>query len=1209
MRHPLRASAAVLIAAASVLGAQETRSAIRGTVFDPGGAPIPAARVEVLNKATGISQQLVTNETGYYEARFLLPGSYRISAEAPGFKRTVRDDISLPMASVIEVNLQLELGDLTQSVTVTGEITALDVEASAAGRVLDQDSLTQLPLLSGNPTAFIRFTPGVQSPLSNPHNVALFANSASSNYSTPGQVGTNTWTIDGAPNDGLDRRIAAIPNVETLQEMKVETANFDASFGHSTGVHVSMLTRSGTNALHGLANYFHRQQRWRAVDYFAREFRHRQINDLIAQGKLAEAEALRREPIMPAGRNHGTAFAAGGPIWLPKLYDGRNRTFFHFSFDSYWERGTRDGLYTVPTSAQRQGDFSGLLLVDSVRYQIYDPLSVAPDPARPSFFIRQPFPGNIIPPSRHVNPTYRHYLRYLPDPNNDPTDPRREPLENYRAVGMPNFSDYYGAALRFDHRISDRLQFYSRLGWTDYHEDKDDWTYQLLRGLRSTDYVRESRTGTADLVYTHSASTVLHVVVAGNEFRQGNLFTVPRQFKPSDFGFPKYMDQHAGDRSTWPVISLAGYAGFGNSYPTLTRVSTLTGKADISQVIGAHSWKAGVDLRGHRRNGGGSGRWSGAFSFDNTYTRRNSDTLTPAGNLGHSWAAFLMGFPTSAAVDIVDDYALSSNYYAAFFQDSWRLRRGLVLNLGLRLERETGTTERYDRMLTFFDPSARLPITELAQAAYARNPIPEVPVTQFSVLGGSRYANVGGTPRELVRGETMWLPRVSLAWQPAARWVLRGGYGLYYDTFNPLFHGIDQTGFSRTTSTPIAIDAGMTWLAGDPLNGISVMTDPFPLRPDGTRFDQPLRSALGLMARAGRGWSFRDFEKKRARVQRLRFGVQRELASHTVLEVAYSGARSSRIGVSRTLSALPEQYWADGLVRRNDIATHLNANVTNPFHIANFEPLRQTDPLVYREISQLTYFISPRIARHQLIRPFPHMNGLTKNEYPVGAARADALEVALERRFRQGLGFTLAYTRLRLDAADFYANEFDPIPTWRPSNDGRPHRLTATALLALPFHRLSALGDQRWLRAVFRGWQLGLTYEYQPGAMLEWSNLFYYGDLRQIALPKPTIDAWFDTSQFERNAARGPAAFHRRVFPTRIENVRSDSDNWWNGNLARTFKISESVSLQFRADIVNLFNRNGWAAPDVNPYSTNFGRVTSSNGSMRLLQLYGKFVF
>jgi len=320
-------------------GAQETRGAIQGRIVDPNGAAVPGAKVAVVSEETNAVLNLVSNETGYYEARFLLPGSYSISAEAQGFKRTIRKGLVLQMASQLSIDIALELGALTESVSVTAEAPMLDTSASSSGRVLDNMSLTELPMYNGNPTALVRYAPGIQTSGNNAQG-ALFANSVSSEYTVAGQSGTNAWSIDGAPNDGLDRRISAIPNTDTIQEMKVETSNFDASFGHSTGVGVSMMTKAGTNSFHGLANWFHRQARWQAADYFQKEFRNKQINDLLAAGDTAGAQALRDTPIRASGRTNGYAANLGGPVLLPKLYNGRNRTFFYFSVDGVNPRST-----------------------------------------------------------------------------------------------------------------------------------------------------------------------------------------------------------------------------------------------------------------------------------------------------------------------------------------------------------------------------------------------------------------------------------------------------------------------------------------------------------------------------------------------------------------------------------------------------------------------------------------------------------------------------------------------------------------------------------------------------------------------------------------------------------------------------------------------------------------------------------------------------
>jgi hypothetical protein len=297
-------------------------------------------------------------------------------------------------------------------------------------------------------------------------------------------------------------------------------------------------------------------------------------------------------------------------------------------------------------------------------------------------------------------------------------------------------------------------------------------------------------------------------------------------------------------------------------------------KFNATQIRGSHTLRGGIDFRQHYRtlvqNGGFT---SGSFSFSNTFVRKDEDGFTPAASVGLDWAAFILGMPNEMFVDTNDTYALFSPYYAGFGQDTWRVTRNLTLTLGLRAEYERGATERYNRAIGYFDPSLELPISAAAQAAYARNPLPELAASQFVVRGGTVYTGRNGAPRELWQSELLWLPRVSAAWQLGTKTVVRGGYGIYYDTLNVMNTGVDQYGFSRATVTQLTNDAGTTWLVGDPKNGISPLTNPFPVRANGTRFDTPLRDALGAMARVGQGFTFGRYDREHPRVQRWRIGV------------------------------------------------------------------------------------------------------------------------------------------------------------------------------------------------------------------------------------------------------------------------------------------------------------------------------------------------
>ncbi len=1196
----------------TVLSAQETRGVIYGRVLDPSQTPVSNAAVVVLNTDTNAAMRLSTNSTGYYEANFLLPGNYQLSAEYQGFKKSVRSGIVLSVGARLEIDLLLELGATSQTVSVTAEAPILDTSTATSGRVMDNRSVMDLPVIGNNTMVLVKMTPGIQTSGVNDY-LGPHSNAGASDYSTAGGVGGNEWSIDGAANNGAGRRSAYLPVSDTVQEMRVETSNFDASVGHTTGVNVTMMTKTGTNAFHGTLTELHWQQRWRAATFFTRQLYYRNIAAAEAAGDTALAAKLRSENMTAPGRSNNYTGTVGGPVVLPKIYHGKDRLFFFFSY-----QGNKDQLQDLPSRLnrtvagleERRGDFSRFLKVDASLYQLYDPLSVRADPSRATHYIRDPIAGNVLPAARIVNPALKFYTGILPTPNNDP-GLSREPVNNYLAVDMPLIRDYKAYTNRYDYHHSDQHRFLGRWSWNDWINDATDWTYETFRGLHTGASTRTNLGATLDWVYTASSRTVLDAAVSLNNYREGPRPTVPLQFKPSDVGLPVYLDQKAGDRHILPEMRVSGYETMGRgSYPAYTRYRSVSGRGELTHIRGSHSLRAGLDWRGQFRTGGGGGNTSGSFGFSNIYTRAADDNFKPAGTLAHSWAAFLMGLPDSAAVATSDSYALLNPYSGAYVQNNWRVTPALSLTLGLRVEHEMGPTERYNRVIGYFDPGAKLPISEAAQSAYARSPVPERPASQFAVKGGAVYPGTAGRSRRLWQNELMWLPRLAAAYQVGSKTVVRGGYGLFYDTLNVLNIGPDQTGFSRATSTVITTDFGVTWLAGDPRRGISPMSDPFPIRADGTRFDQPFRDGLGLMAVTGRSWSFNDFGLRHARQQRWRVGMQRQISPNMVIEVAYAGARSDRVAVGRNLSPLPEPFWASGPARNDAIANNLNSNVTNPFRLSNFADLATTSPLNYKDMGTQSFYTSATIRKHQLLRAVPQMNGLTSSMAPLGEVRAHELDLAFERRFSKGLALNAGYTRMRARAADFFLNEFDQAPSWRESNDARPHRFTATGLYEVPLGRGRAFASRGPLNHLFGGFQIGLTYEWQPGPLLSWGNLFYYGQLDAINSGTRTLNRWFNTADFERNSSKAPAAYHRRGFPTQIEGLRQDMTNQWNGNVQREFRLRERLALQFRADIINLQNRSQFSAPNTSPISTNFGVVTSEvNGTKRFLQIQGRLRF
>jgi hypothetical protein len=365
------------------------------------------------------------------------------------------------------------------------------------------------------------------------------------------------------------------------------------------------------------------------------------------------------------------------------------------------------------------------------------------------------------------------------------------------------------------------------------------------------------------------------------------------------------------------------------------------------------------------------------------------------------------------------------------------------------------------------------------------------------------------------------------------------------------------------------------------------------------------------MAEAGRNWNnYVDSDYKHARLQRWRFGVQRQLGNNTTIEAAYEGERAARIPISRTVSALPAQYWATGTVRDTAVTSNMTANVTNPFRITNFVALQSSAPMQYGNMSTLGFFTGANIQRNKLLRPYPQINGLTQSNSPLGESRTDSLQITLQRRFAKGFNLNAGYTRMRARAADFFYNEFDTSPSWRESNDARPHRLIAGGIYELPFGKGRAFLKSGILSRVAGGFQVAATYEWEPGGLLTFGNLFYYGNLSDIRKGPHTLDEWFNTDNFERSSSKLPNTYQVREFPTRVDGVRQDMTNQWNTNIQREFKFRESTSLQLRMDALNMANRSQFAAPNVSPSSTNFGRVTAqSNTTKRFIQVQARLRF
>jgi hypothetical protein len=1218
----------LFVLGSSALFAQDARGTIMGRVTDPQGAVVPAAPVVITNASTNAVHRSATNETGYYEVPLLDGGQYTVSVEFTGFKRTVRGPVELSVGSRLEINLELTVGAATETMSVTAEAPLLDTTSASGGRVIDRMQIMELPFSDMNPFTLTGLAAGMQW-TGQPEYRRPFDNGGTSSFNTSGGVGQNEYSIDGAVVTGTGRRVGFVPPSDAVVEFKMGTTDFDASVGHTSGATVNVMTKSGTNKFHGSLYDQHWQQRWNATQHFSRL----QYQAGLDSGKIAPGA-----PEQTPGRSNQFGATIGGPVWLPKIYNGKDKLFFFFSYNGIYQvktETTSSVNVTVPKTNWRNGDFSDLLnLPNAASYQVYDPRSAF---VQNGHVTRTPFPGNKGIPI--MNPMYSFYTKLYPQPNDVAGVVSPEGSNNFYDTNMPKNEKFNSILNRVDYNINDRMKVYGKWYWNHRLADEYDFTHDTMHGLESDGLVRINKGGSGDYVWTINNTTILNITGGYQRFNEGNVNYLQTSFKPSDVGLPAYMDAKAGALHELPRMDISNLSSIGGGvntgdYPTITiRGSTGTLRGALTKVKGKHSINVGWDERRYWTTTAGPAYTSGRFTFNNSFTR-STDNDSTASNWGLSWAAFMMGLPSSMSVDTNDSGLWSVPWHGGWVQDDWRVTDKLRISIGFRFEWEQGMTERFNRgWAGGFNNTYRYPFSDAVEAAYGKNPIPELAASAFQVQGTGYYLGQNG-PRTLTNSIFNYLPKFGVVYQLPGRTVLRAGYGQYADTFNANNSRPSQSGFSQPTSTTMTNDNGLTFCCGlGAASGLSSsrtpLTDPFPVRADGTRFDTPYGNSLAGVYFAGRDNNPaypRNFVP--ARQQRWRAGLQHQFGSNRVIDVSYNGAWA-KVPISQPINYIPASYYGSGNVRATDVQAQMTTNVPNPFNISNFASLASSNPAVYNYLLTQGRFTATTISKATLLQTYPAVGNVTGLRPGVdlldayGGMKYNDLEVQFEQRFTHGFTSTVLYTFTHSTVQDWYANPFDPAPSWEINNNALPHRFVWTGIYQFPFGRGQKFATKGILKAIAGGWSAGWIYQRNSGPALQWNNLFYYGDLSKITdlLAHDTVNAqdihtWFDPNiaykgsgaipsgfnGFEGRAANQPSAYQLRVFPRTIDGVRADGIRNWDINLKRDFRVTETMKIRLQVDDLNATNHTNFSGPSTDPTSGNFGKITSQRGLSRIIQ-------
>jgi hypothetical protein len=1181
-----------LLAFALPTPAQEFRASLTGHITDPAGAAIPGATVRVKNQQTGQETTTTTSGEGSYTVNTLQPGMYTVTVEAQGFKSAVSDNLQLYVGDKKTLDVALEVGQVGDVVTVNAQDAALlETDTATRGQVIENRRIVELPLNGRNPIMLATLAPGVQFN-GNPQFTRPFDNGDNAQFSINGGIQRhNEFLLDGAPNNAVtdadtartrsSNNIAYVPPVDATQEFKVQTNSYDASFGRTGGGVINVSTKSGGNEFHGTLYEFARRYQLEAND---------------PASKAAGRPRFARDPV--TGANLGGRLLdqyggnIGGPIIVPRFgeggrstINGRDRAFFFVAYERYREALPAPRVVNVPTERERNGDFSQSGIT------IFDPLTTRPDPNNPGRFIRDPFPGNIIPQNR-INPIGSAIANAFPLPNTGAAGAR---FNNF--INSPNLEQeqFYNFVLRGDGNIGDNHRVFAR-----YVRNKRNQfsgaDYPGLGRDAQDPLVRANNGVAVDLVSTLTPTTVLNLRATYTRFVQAAFRRTAEGFDASSIGFPASFSA-ARPVAIVPRFELDQYQAFGPRNPSQNTTNTIALQGNLSMVRGNHSIRVGADVRDNRINArGASFSWGGGqFAFNRQFTQFDPSQPANAAQ-GSAVASLLLGFPSGGTIEDLSRPGFRWRYYAPYVQDDIRVSRRLSINLGLRYDYEAAPTERFNQQNRGFGFDQTSPL----QAQIAGRPgIAECPACT-NLRGGLLFAGVGGQPEEAFNADrNNFQPRVGVAYELNDKTVLRGGYGLYY---------FPQAEFGGTTGFTIATPFVSSIVTGIPANSLS---NPFPngvVRPTG--------SSLGLLTQAGGNIIFSNPDREIPKVHQYSFGMQRELPGNFKLDLAYVGSRSVdvltndfNVGNARNINVLSAAQLAQ--CRQNP--AFCNAQVSNPF--AGLLPG--------------TGLNGATVQRRQLLLPFPQFGAVTMALENVGKVWYDSLQASVERRTANGLTIIGSYTFSKTLGALGFLNPQDAETSKSVTDFDRPHVFVVSGVYQLPVGRdrryLSDIG--KGLNMLLGGWEYAFIGRFQSGRPLNLpDNVDLIGD---PVIEDNTATRYFNTcvrqlngTSRQPNAAgsgfepcTNPAFAIRgadtlRTIPFRIGGLREPSPPQFDMSLNKSFIFTETVRAQFRFEAFNVTNTPIFRGPEMNPNSTNFGRRSQGIANFpRQIQLGFKFYF
>jgi hypothetical protein len=1035
-------------------------------------------------------------------------------------------------------------------------------------------------LLYSNPFELQLLAPGVSSTTLNSatHTYEGGPESATINGS---QSGRTEFTLDGAPDtrNGGAVTTAYVPSRDFIGEFRLITSPYDASLAHTSGGSMSTSLKAGTSDFHGSAAFF----------------------DQIPNVNAPQFSQTLASP--PAAKFNRESVAVDGPIIRKKLF------FFAGYEKQYNKQAASTTTQTVPTAAEKTGDFSDLLaispkLITSTytcpttgaklttapynAYQIWDPNSTQIDPNCPALVMRSPVAGNVI---KNLDPVARNILAYYPDPN----APGRNGTNNF-ASAASNVDHYWNVATRIDYNLTDKQKFFGHYIISERTQPGKNLFFPGASGKTTT---LRNKGGVVDYTNTLNDSTILDVRYSLTRFTTAS--TIDAKTTATDLGVDP--NATAGTPTTgqgFPYVALTGYAELGNADPSFEYDTTHDAQVNITKALNRHSLKFGAEWRLYQANQADLTNEKLNINSGGLYTAGPNSALTNS-PLGQSLASLEFGIAENTSERLNAATANNTTYWSTFIQDDWKVRSNFTLNLGLRYEYGSPISERNGKSISYFDRNAANPISGQARGNYAAiaNPTEQslVPIGAFNVNGGVHFVNKGQDNWNAQT--TNFSPRIGFSFSPTTKLVVRGGFGIFYEHYGEYVQYGNPLGFTQNTTTVSSVDNGITYSAS--------LANPFP-----NGLVQPSGNANGLLQNVGQSISqFYIQRPKTPYSERFSFGFQYAMPGDIILEADYVGNLGRHLIVTRDWNATPNRFLSTSPTRDNATNGLLTANYPNPFQGINVPGSTQN---------------TKTITGAQLVKPFPEFTGLTSRD-TAGFSDYNGLQISAQKRFSHGYNMSLSYQWSRtLDALTFL-NPADVKPWYGTSNSDYPQTLSLASIYELPFghNKMFLANTPTWVDTVIRGFQIQGTYRIVSGPPLTFTSQgtilkpgFTYKD---IAGPsRHDYLQWFNTNAFyNANTAYGGDSGYSnnealvsnlRAFPLRFNNGRQDYQNVLNVGAIKKFAVyNDRVNVNLRAEAINALNHQVYSNPTTDPSNAAFGSIGGPGNQARILQFAAEVHF